>query len=396
MSNNNNNINSSGEKLFDDSDYIGRDTSAPRPRNANNNNYPPTNAAYADDAFNEGGKYPVTRGSIAAQMAAEGQIPKNAGLKMFRTDEHKGALMKGGRAKCCLRVCGCSLLLALIIVVSAIAAFLRACLFLFPFKQSTSDRSPVFARPPDVSFNGIEAPSTGSIVAVQSNGFNLNFQLNVRLSALCSLTSADTRTDWRHQPQLSVFRLPPKLHYADVLFEPVFGASFREIRADAYYSAAPTTKIGGGQLDDVRIPKYSNSTVHFPFALNYTTSIDPSQTILKDIATKCGFLGSGSKQDLDVNYKITLGIRVVGIVVSPSFSSSATFACPLSESDISGLLGGSLSSLTNGGGRERLRERRDQIEKRIDAMSSQEAHELVKKALTPMFENVPHFAVARS
>jgi hypothetical protein len=58
-------------------------------------------------------------------MAAEGQIPKKEGLRMWRTDEHAGALMRGGRGKCCLRVCGCSIVLILVILVSVIAAFLR-------------------------------------------------------------------------------------------------------------------------------------------------------------------------------------------------------------------------------------------------------------------------------
>lgn len=44
---------------------------------------------------------------------------------MWRTDEHAGALMKGGRGRCCGRVCCCSLILVIIILVSVIAAFFR-------------------------------------------------------------------------------------------------------------------------------------------------------------------------------------------------------------------------------------------------------------------------------
>lgn len=58
-------------------------------------------------------------------MAAEGQIPKKEGLRMWRTDEHNGAFMKGGRGKCCGRVCLCSLVLVLVILISVITAFLR-------------------------------------------------------------------------------------------------------------------------------------------------------------------------------------------------------------------------------------------------------------------------------
>lgn len=94
---------------------------------------------------------PVTRGSIAAQvrhpppsyqleetpgsradpslfrqLAAEGQIPKKEGLRMFRKDEHAGALTRGGRMRCCGRVFCCSIMLIVLILVGIVAAFFRA------------------------------------------------------------------------------------------------------------------------------------------------------------------------------------------------------------------------------------------------------------------------------
>ena len=68
---------------------------------------------------------PVTRGSIAAQMAAEGQIPKKEGLRMYRKDEHAGALTRGGRARCCGRVLCCTIMLVILILVGIVAAFFR-------------------------------------------------------------------------------------------------------------------------------------------------------------------------------------------------------------------------------------------------------------------------------
>lgn len=97
---------------------------------------------------------PVTRGSIAAQvrscsldsacdscarprlfadgterkteqLAAEGQIPKKEGLRMFRKDEHAGALTRGGRVRCCGRVFCCSVMLIILILVAIVAAFFR-------------------------------------------------------------------------------------------------------------------------------------------------------------------------------------------------------------------------------------------------------------------------------
>lgn len=84
----------------------------------------------------------------------------------------------------------------------------------------------------------------------------------------------------------------------------------------------------------------NSNTIHFPFQVNYTTAYDSDTTVLRDIAGRCGFLqdGSTARSDLTVNYRIVLKLKVAAISVSPSFSSSASFACPLSESDISGLL----------------------------------------------------------
>ncbi|BGP22877.1 hypothetical protein JCM10295v2_001768 [Rhodotorula toruloides] len=264
--------------------------------------YPPQQQAgdaewedkYAAGAYEK--QAPVTRGSIAAQLAAEGQIPKKEGLRMFRKDEHAGALTRGGRARCCGRVLCCSIMLIILILVGIVAAFF------------------LWVRPPDVNFQGIEGPSSGSEVSVASGGFNLNFRLKI-----------------------------------NVINPNFFGADFNSIDATAYYPTKPTSAIGGGSLTNVLIKKNSNSTVHFPFSINYTTSYDPNLSVLKDIATKCGFLG-GQKSQLTVNYKVKTSVKVIAVTISPSFSSSASFDCPLNESDISGFLGGSLSSLLNGSG----------------------------------------------
>lgn len=98
----------------------------------------------------------------------------------------------------------------------------------------------------------------------------------------------------------------------------VFGVSFREIKAVAQYSTAPTVDLGGGVLDNVDIKKYSNTTILFPFTINYTLSEDPNFAIVKDIATKCGFLGSTTKEDLTIDYTITLGLKILSSVISPS------------------------------------------------------------------------------
>lgn len=62
-------------------------------------------------------------------------------------------------------------------------------------------------------------------------------------------------------------------------------------------------------MDDIEIKSHSNTTIKFPFAINYTTAIDPNGAILTDLASKCGFLGS-AKTNLRVNYSLMLKLKV--------------------------------------------------------------------------------------
>lgn len=86
-----------------------------------------------------------------------------------------------------------------------------------------------------------------------------------------------------------------------------------------------------------------------PLPRSYTKAIDPNSQILQDIATRCGFIGD-TKSNIKVNYDLTLRMKIVLFTISPTFSSSTSFACPLSQSDIQGLVGGtSLGGLLGGG-----------------------------------------------
>ncbi|KAM0792277.1 hypothetical protein ACM66B_004968 [Microbotryomycetes sp. NB124-2] len=302
------------------SQFAGRDTSVPGGR------FPaaPT-PPYDDDYSYEKAVNPVTRGSIAAQMAAEGQIPKKEGLRLWRMDEHKGTFTRGGRGRCCGRVCCCALILALIVIVSIFAAFF------------------LWVKPPSVSFNGIEASSIGDSVSVGSNGFNLNVKLNI-----------------------------------GVINPNFFGASFSKVTATAFYPTKPNTAFGGGELEDVRIPKMSNNTIHFPFAVNYTTSYDSDGSVLQDIANKCGFTGSSASK-IKINYKIALKMNVLSLKITPTFSSSASFDCPLSEDQIKSLLSSNgLSGLLNG---RSLSEATTTLNKRSQDETLEALEELARRGL---------------
>lgn len=64
-----------------------------------------------------------------------------------------------------------------------------------------------------------------------------------------------------------------------------------------------------------------STTIRFPFQADYTTTYDPDLTVLKDIASKCGFLTTGATSsvgDIKVNYKLKLSLKVLSLAISPS------------------------------------------------------------------------------
>ena len=66
------------------------------------------------------------------------------------------------------------------------------------------------------------------------------------------------------------------------------------------------TQIGGGNLSGLEIKSNQQTNFSLPFALNYTTDIDPNFSILTDLANKCGFTGQQAQQ-IKVNYEIHVG-----------------------------------------------------------------------------------------
>jgi hypothetical protein len=151
-----------------------------------------------------------------------------------------------------------------------------------------------------------------------------------------------------------------------------FGVSISKINADVCFCSnlflvnifayVPTqifypinnTKLGNGNESNINFPAHSQTNFTFPIDITYQTSLDPSNKILVDIATKCGFIGGGAKSQITVNYKITvglgsytsdsqlltgqyaqIGIRIFCITISPDISNSLSFDCPISQGDIS-------------------------------------------------------------
>ncbi|KAG9102817.1 hypothetical protein FRC06_001006 [Ceratobasidium sp. 370] len=218
--------------------------------------------------------------------------PKSTGdLRLWRHDEHGNVWTKGSRTRCVGRFCCCTVMTTVFLIVS-VALTLG-----------------LWVRPPDISFNGIKMPANGSTVVAQTTGITINLNLAI-----------------------------------GVVNPNFFSADFSAIQAKAFYPGV-SQQIGGGTLNNINFPSHSDTNFLFPFSINYTEAIDPNKAIIKDIAVKCGFIGN-TKSDIPVNYQLTLKLKVLGLTISPSFSGSASFSCPLQASDISGL-GIDLSGLLN-------------------------------------------------
>jgi len=82
-------------------------------------------------------------------------------------------------------------------------------------------------------------------------------------------------------------------------------------------------------LTNVVIGAKKNTTIEFPFSINYDKDIDPGFAILMDIAQKCGLAGNKQKEKLEINYKLTLTYKILFITINPSFDRNAMIDCPI-------------------------------------------------------------------
>ncbi|KAI7818044.1 hypothetical protein BC939DRAFT_464150 [Gamsiella multidivaricata] len=126
------------------------------------------------------------------------------------------------------------------------------------------------------------------------------------------------------------------------------GFKFEAITATAYYpNYAPP--IGGGNLTQVDFPSHSNKTIQFPIAASYQGSQDAGFTVVKDILSRCGVLGSAATQ-LTINYDLKLTIRILLISISPTIKNQhVNLACPPNIEDILNGVPGGLTSFLGGG-----------------------------------------------
>ncbi|THH10714.1 hypothetical protein EW145_g1160 [Phellinidium pouzarii] len=181
--------------------------------------------------------------------------PESTGaIRLWRKDQRSGLWNKGGRGKCCLRFCCCTLFIAVFLIISIVLTLA------------------VWIRPPDITINqvGLTA-ANGSTFQVTSDSLNLNLGVNI---------SVDNPN--------------------------YFSVTFRDIKVNLTYPI-DNMGVGGGEKDNVVFHSHTQTTFNFPFTLTYNLADDTNQDVLKDLLNKCGI--TGTKQDITVDYKITDFVR---------------------------------------------------------------------------------------
>lgn len=204
-------------------------------------------------------------------------------VRKWRYQQGRPLWTQGGGLRCCCRFFFCTVLITLFLIIPIVL-----CLVLW-------------ARPPNVIVGGGNntSPVVVQSVNVVTNGIQVGLGLPV-----------------------------------EVVNPNYFSAKLTHVKANIYYPIN-NTLIGNGTLNNVNLPSHSTTNFTFPFLFDYTTSIDPSFAIIKDIAEKCL---SSPQSDLTIKYVLTVGVKVFFVSVSPTITNSVSFTCPISTSDIEDLL----------------------------------------------------------
>jgi len=246
---------------------------------AYNNNYPPlqrtpTRQSRPRSGFEEG---EFSQGAIAPDIHKSARA-----LKDYRFGHQGNLCTKGGRVRCIGRICCCSLMTTVFLIVSIVLALA------------------LWIRPPSITIGSVQ-PLSGTSTLTSSGGITVD--LGVQLS---------------------------------VANPNYFSVDFTKIDLELFYPIN-NTKLGGGNTTiDFKSRSLTNFT--FPINFSYNTSNDQQGVILRDLAAKCGV--GGKKSNLDIDYKIFLGIRFLIVTIFPEISNSFSFPCPISTADVSKLLAG--------------------------------------------------------
>ncbi|PPQ64644.1 hypothetical protein CVT26_002734 [Gymnopilus dilepis] len=232
-----------------------------------------------ESGFEAGEFTPTPLGQPRRTLSRKKRTPR--ALREYRYDHQGNLWMKGGRGRCAARVCCCSLMTTVFLIVSIVLALA------------------LWIRPPSIYIGNVQTMTeNGSAIQPSSDGVQVNLGVNISVS----------------NPNY-------------------FSVDFKKIEAQIFYPPQ-NIPVGGGQANNIVFKSNSQTNFTFPFSLQYNSTADPGGAIITDLAKKCGVLG-GTKTNIDVNYSITLGIRILLVTISPVISNQFSFPCPLQPSDIS-------------------------------------------------------------
>jgi len=195
-----------------------------------------------------------------------------AGLRGYRYDAQGNLWTKGSRARCVGRFACCTIMIAILLILS-IALSLA-----------------LWIRPPSITIGDVVTHNTtGSLSAADGLEINLSVDIGV------------------NNPNY-------------------FSVDFKKLKVEIFYPINDVP-VGGGESNDIVFKSGEQTDFTFPFKLSYRSADDPGSAVFIDLGERCGVDGR-PKRDLSVNYKLTLGIKILVITISPVVENTFTFACP--------------------------------------------------------------------
>jgi len=231
---------------------------------------------------------PNTKEEVSFYVDESNPIPREPrsarSLRAWRYQQGRRLWTQGSRPRCLCRFFFCTVLITLFLV-----AIIALCLALW-------------IQPPDIVIGG-DNTSVSPVVAQGVNLLSDGFQINLGLPI-------------------------------EVLNPNYIGVKLVHVNAQIFYPINNTI-IGNGEVFNVNLPAHANTNFTFPFAFDYSRSIDPNSAIITDIASKCLASPQG---DLKITYKISVAVRVFFITISPTISNPMTFACPLSATELENII----------------------------------------------------------
>ena len=215
---------------------------------------------------------------------AVGVAKQQQGLRDWRFEHQNGSWTRGSRGSCIARFCCCTAMIVIFFIVSVLLALA------------------LWIQPPNIVVGNVQVNSSNPVQSTEG-GFQINLGVNISVQ----------------NPNY-------------------FSVSFKDIDAQIFYPINDT-QVGGGTENDITFGSHSQTNFTFPFAIKYNSDLPSSQKILSDLTEKCG-IPTGPRSDITVTYDITLGLRILFFVVSPKVTNSLSFMCPLTSSDLEGLISG--------------------------------------------------------